>query len=119
MGFCTFVVTCIYMSGGELADDDLKRYLGELNAAFKVGSTDTSIVLKRMERQGYVFHHTPRSTPGQGLPGSITWHVGPRGKEELGPDGALGVAREVYRGYPGTDRDDLESRFKASMCSRE
>lgn len=111
LGFCSLVVSCIWLSSGELTDQKLKRFLIRLNADRNVSSEKTEMTLKKMERQGYVTKKTERPTAGQDGELAISWLVGPRAKEEIGLDGVMGMAREVY----GGPTPSLDSKLKASL----
>ncbi|KAJ3488865.1 hypothetical protein NLG97_g6113 [Lecanicillium saksenae] len=109
--FYTLVVSVIWLNAGELSEPKLMRYLTRLNADRNVGSEKTELTLKRMERQGYVVRKVDRPPVGHEGENTITWHVGPRGREEIGLDGVMGFVREVY----GESSDDLEKKLRASL----
>lgn len=111
VGFCNLVVSCIWLSSGELSDQKLKRFLVRLNADRNVSNEKTEMTLKKMEKQLYVIKRVDRPPAGQDGEHTVTWHVGPRAKEEIGLDGVMGMAREVYG---GTDAE-LEKKLKASL----
>ncbi|KAF5612882.1 non-structural maintenance of chromosome element 3 [Fusarium subglutinans] len=115
-GFYTMIISVIYLSGGELSDQKLKRYLQRLNADRNVSMDKTEIVLKRMEKQGYVVKRVERPPLGQDGDPTTTWHVGPRGKEEVGVDGVMGMTREVYG---DSWNDDNEKKLRASLNIRD
>ncbi|QPH17810.1 hypothetical protein C2857_002711 [Epichloe festucae Fl1] len=115
VAFYTLVVSLIWLNGGELSDQKLKRYLLRLNADQNVSSEKTEVTLKRTERHGYVIKKIERPPLGQDGDQTITWHVGPRAKEEIGLDGVMGMVREVY----GGSDDDLEKKLKASLGIKE
>lgn len=105
------VVSMIWLNGGELSEQKLKRYLARLNADQNVSSEKTEVIMKKMERQGYVIKKVDRPPIGQDGDHTITWLVGTRAKEEIGLDGVLGMAREVY----GGSTPDLEKKLRASL----
>ncbi|TWU76965.1 hypothetical protein ED733_007272 [Metarhizium rileyi] len=109
--FYTLVVSFIWLNGGELSEQKLRRYLLRLNADQNVSSEKTEITLKKMEKHGYVVKRTERPPLGQDGDQTITWHVGPRGKEEIGLDGVIGLVRELY----GVSSDDLEKKLRVSL----
>ncbi|KAK1255789.1 hypothetical protein MKX07_008048 [Trichoderma sp. CBMAI-0711] len=110
--FYTTVVSFIWLNGGELSEQKLQRYLTRLNADRMVSSERTEVVLKRMERQGYVMKKVDRPPVGYDGDQTISWHVGPRAKEEIGLDGVMGLVREVY-GNP--DDDAFDKKLRASL----
>ncbi|KAL6856667.1 MAGE domain-containing protein [Trichoderma novae-zelandiae] len=110
--FYTTVVSFIWLNGGELSEQKLQRYLTRLNADRMVASERTEVVLKRMERQGYVMKKVDRPPVGYDGDQTISWHVGPRAKEEIGLDGVMGLVREVY-GHP--DDDDFDKKLRSSL----
>ena len=71
----------------------------------------TDITLKRVERQGYVMKKVDRPPTGQDGDQTITWHIGPRAKEEVGFDGVMGLVQEVY----GESSEDLDKKLHASL----
>ncbi|VUC33233.1 unnamed protein product [Clonostachys rosea] len=111
IAFSTLVVSCIWLSGGELSDQKLNRYLTRLNADQNVSTEKTEAVLKRMEKQNYVVKRVDRPPVGQDGEHSITWHIGPRAKDEIGLDGVMGMTREVY----GDTEPELEKKLRASL----
>lgn len=115
-GFYTLVITLISLSGGELSDQKLRRHLLRMNADQNVSMDKTEIILKKMERQGYVIKRVERPPLGQDGEHTITWHVGPRGKEEVGLAGVMGMTREVYG---DSWNDDMEKKLRASLNIRE
>ncbi|KAF5550309.1 non-structural maintenance of chromosome element 3 [Fusarium mexicanum] len=115
-GFYTMIISVISLGGGELSDQKLKRYLQRLNADRNVSMDKTEIVLKRMEKQGYVVKRVERPPLGQDGDSTTTWHVGPRGKEEVGVDGVMGMTREVYG---DSWNDDNEKKLRASLNIRD
>ncbi|KAI9163440.1 MAGE protein [Paramyrothecium foliicola] len=115
VAFYTMVVSLIWLNGGELSEQKLRRYLTRLNADQNVSAEKTEVTLKKMERQGYVIKKSERPPIGQDGEQTITWHVGPRAKEEIGLDGVLGLAREVY----GGSDPELEKKLHASLGIKE
>ncbi|KAF5635613.1 non-structural maintenance of chromosome element 3 [Fusarium tjaetaba] len=115
-GFYTMIISVISLSGGELSEQKLKRYLQRLNADRNVSMDKTEIVLKRMEKQGYVVKRVERPPLGQDGDPTTTWHVGPRGKEEVGVDGVMGMTREVYG---DSWNDDNEKKLRSSLNIRD
>jgi len=111
VAFFTLIVSTIWLSGGELSDQKLKRFLERLNSDRNVSNEKTEMVLKKMERQGYVVRRVDRPPVGQDGENVVTWHVGTRAKEEIGLDGVQGMVREVY----GNMTPELEKKMKASL----
>lgn len=109
--FYTMVVSLIYLNANELSDQKLQRYLVRLNADQNVSSEKTELTLKRMERQGYLIKNVERPPVGQDGEHVVTWHVGPRAKEEIGKDGVIGMVQEVY----GDWNPDLDRKLMASL----
>ena len=110
VAFYTLVVCCIWLNGGELSEQKLKRYLVRLNADRNVSMEKTDATLKRMERQGYVVKRVDRPPVGQDGEQTITWHVGTRAKEEIGLDGVIGMVKEVWG-----ESADLDKKLRASL----
>ncbi|KAH7185416.1 MAGE family-domain-containing protein [Fusarium flagelliforme] len=114
--FYTLVITLIYLSGGELSEQKLKRHLQRMNADQNVSMDKTETILKRMERQGYVTKRVERPPLGQDGEHTITWHVGPRGKEEVGLSGVMGMTREVYG---DSWNEEMEKKLRSSLNIRD
>ncbi|KAI5464216.1 MAGE family-domain-containing protein [Mariannaea sp. PMI_226] len=113
--FYTMVVSMIWLNGGELSEQKLSRNLSRLNADRNVSMEKTEIVLKKMERQGYVVKKVDRPPIGQDGDMMVTWHVGPRAKEEIGLDGVMGMVEEVYVNWD----EDLEAKLCSSLGIKE
>ncbi|RDW92614.1 hypothetical protein BP5796_02008 [Coleophoma crateriformis] len=108
IGLYTVVISLIALNGDVLPDHKLARYLERLNADQMMGNEKTDFVLKKMERQGYIF----KTTDNQGDEQVIEWHVGPRGKTEVGNRGIKGLVTEVYgQNAP----QDLDKRIHSSL----
>lgn len=117
MGFYTLLVALIYLNGGELSEQKLQRSLMRLNADRMLASERTEGVLKRLERQGYLIKRVDRPPVGYEGDQTITWHVGPRAKEEIGLDGVMGLVREVY-GHPEDAAFDNKLRSSLGLRRR-
>lgn len=115
VGFYTLLVSLIWLNGGELSEQKLQRSLMRLNADRMLASERTEIVLKKLERQGYVMKRVDRPPAGHEGDQTITWHVGPRAKEEIGLDGVMGLVREVY-GHP--EDAAFEKKLRSSLGLR-
>ncbi|UKZ47756.1 hypothetical protein TrVGV298_001983 [Trichoderma virens] len=95
----------------------LQRYLMRLNADRMLASERTEVAMKRIERQGYVIKKVDRPPVGYEGDQTITWHVGPRAKEEIGLDGVIGLVREVY-GHPEDEAFDKKLRSSLGIKNR-
>jgi melanoma-associated antigen len=109
--FYSLIVACIYLSGGELSDQKLKRHLCRLNADRNVWHDKTELVLKRMEKHGYIVRRVERPPVGQDGESTVTWHIGTRAKEEIGLGGVIGMVKEVY----GEETEGLDKKLKSSL----
>jgi len=114
----TFIVSCIMLNGGSLADGKLERYLSRVhvddNTPFTHAATlstldKTEKLLKKMERDGYVV----KVKESNGGDETVEWIVGPRGKVEIGDVGVRGMVREVYG--ETNDPAELERRLARSL----
>ena len=105
------VVSLIYLNTGELSDQKLQRYLVRLNADRNVSMDKTEVTLKKMEKQGYVIRRVERPPAGQDGEHIVTWHVGPRAKEEVGKEAVIGMIQEVW----GEWTPDMDRKLKASL----
>ncbi|EXF80263.1 MAGE family protein [Colletotrichum fioriniae PJ7] len=117
VGFYTMIVTIIFLSGGEMSEQKLRRHLNRLNAEANVAVEKTEDVLKRMQTQGYVVRKVQKNAGTQAQDGSedITWLIGPRGLEEIGAEGAAGLVRSVWADQADAE---LEKKIEASFGIR-
>ncbi|OTB07303.1 hypothetical protein M426DRAFT_317989 [Hypoxylon sp. CI-4A] len=108
VGFYTMVISLIVLSGGELSDTKLRRYLTRLNASQNLPMDKTDNVLQKMVKQGYVDKVVERS---DGDDDAITWCIGPRGKVEVPPESIAAVVTEVWGELP----DDFGKKLQRSL----
>lgn len=109
VGFYTMVVALIALSGGEITEPKLRRHFRRLNADNKLGAEKTEDVLVKMEKSGYLVKRVENISADQDK--NVSWLVGPRGKEEIGPEGVAGVVREVF----GGSDPELEKKLVGSL----
>lgn len=109
VGFYTMIIALIALSGGEITEPKLRRHLRRLNADNKLGAEKTEDVLVKMEKSGYLVKRVENISADQDK--NVSWLVGPRGKEEIGPDGVAGVVREVF----GDSDPELEKKLAGSL----
>jgi melanoma-associated antigen len=114
-GFYTLVVSLIWLNGGELSDQKLQRHLTRLNANENTSVDKTANVLAKMQRQGYILKKVEKPLGGQVEEETITWLVGPRGREEIGVHGVAGMVREVW----GNSDPELEKKLRTSLGLKE
>lgn len=96
------------LSGGELSDSKLKRFLTRLNAGQNLPIDSTDNVLARMVKHGYMDKIVERATDGDDM---VSWAVGPRGKVEVPPQSIAMFVRQVYGEVP----DDFEKKLYKSL----
>lgn len=108
-GFYTFVTSIIMLSGGEISEQKLRRYLARMNADQNVADDKTENIFLRMQKQGYIIKKVEKVTGGEDE--NVSWLVGPRGKEEIGIEGVAGMVKEVY----GGSTPELDERIAASL----
>lgn len=97
------------LSGGEISEQKLRRYLTRMNADQNVADDKTENIFLKMQKQGYIIKKVEKATAGDDE--SISWLVGPRGKEEIGVEGVAGMVKEVYGGSSA----ELDERIAASL----
>jgi hypothetical protein len=103
----TFIVTSIYLHGGDLEESKLERYLRRMNLERNTPVGPVEDLIKRLTKEQYIARYTDKS----GQDEVHRYIVGPRGKTEIGEDGAAGLVRTVY----GGSVDDLEARLDRSL----
>ncbi|KAI1823743.1 MAGE protein [Xylaria intraflava] len=108
VAFYTIIISIITLSGGELSEMRLKRYLTRLNASQNLPMDKTENILQKLIRQGYLDKVVERV---EGDEDSITWCVGPRGKVEVSPHSIAQVVSEVW----GDPPDDFDKKLEKSL----
>jgi hypothetical protein len=111
-GFYTFVVATMYLSGGSLSEAKLDRYLRRTNSDVELPIDRTDKVFARMIKDGYIVRVKDNSS-GEEL---VDYHVGPRGKVEIGPVGAANFARTVWQADGESEQADLEARIERTLA---
>ncbi|KAF2455953.1 MAGE family-domain-containing protein [Lineolata rhizophorae] len=110
VGLYTFVISCIYISGGQLSETKLDSILRKMNAEHSTPIDKTEKVLARMSREGYIY-----KSKGE-IPEDNDWVVAPRGKIEVGEEGVANLVRTIYG---NTAPSDLERRLERSLKPNE
>ncbi|KAI0008657.1 MAGE-domain-containing protein [Xylariaceae sp. FL0662B] len=113
VGFYTMIISLIVLSGGELSDMKLKRYLTRLNASQNLPMDRTDNVLQKIVRQGYVDKVVEKSDGGDD--DMVTWCIGPRGRIEVPPQSIAAVVTEVWGELP----DDFNKKLQRSLGIQE
>ncbi|KAK4554805.1 hypothetical protein LTR86_007953 [Recurvomyces mirabilis] len=111
----TVLVSLITLSGGQLPETKLERYLRRLQMEDNTpitGYAKTELLLKRLEKEGYITKI--KEVVGAGDE-DVFWVVGPRGRVEVGDDGVKGLARAVYGQMDEEGEEDLERRMGRSL----
>lgn len=103
----TFIVTAIYLHGGDLEESKLERYLRRTNLERNTPVGPVEDLIKRLTREQYIARYTDKS----GQDEVHHFIVGPRGKIEISEEGAAGLVRTVY----GGSLEDLDSRLDVSL----
>ncbi|KAH0384512.1 MAGE-domain-containing protein, partial [Aureobasidium melanogenum] len=122
-GLYTFVVSLIFLNNGMLPDAKLERYLKRVNVEeaaaqnsiniMATGGDKTEKLLKRMEKDGYVFKIRDNSSGEE----TVEWYVGPRGRTEIGDSGVRGMVKQVYGEVE--DAAELERALERSLGANE
>lgn len=111
----TLLVALVALSGGTLPDQKMERYLRRLlledNTPVQ-SHPKTEFLMKRMERDGYILRIREPTGTGDD---EVYWIVGPRGKVEVGDEGAAGLARAVYGELDEQEEEELERRIGKSL----
>ena len=108
VGLYTMVIALISLSGGVLSEAKLDRFLKRMNANESTPLDSTEEMLKRMVKEGYLAK-VRDTTAGDDL---VDYHVGPRGKVEVGEEAVASMVRRVYS---GASLDDLDERLNRSL----
>ena len=110
----TILVSAIMLSGGQLPDVKMDRYLRKLGIDDRTpvpGYEKNEQLMKRLEKDGYLYKLKESTAGGE----EDTYYVvGPRGRVEIGEEGVLGLTRTVMP--PGDDEEeDLERKVMRSL----
>ncbi|KAJ5172195.1 hypothetical protein N7492_004788 [Penicillium capsulatum] len=97
----SFVIAVITLNKGVLAEPKLFRYLARMNADMETPVDSTEKLLQRLCKEGYLV----KTREMDGGDEVIEYHVGPRGKIEVGTTGVAGLVREVY-GFGRVNADE-------------
>ena len=112
VGLYSLVVAVVSLSGGAVQEGKLERHLKRLNAEQSTPVGKTQEVLGRMCKEGYLH----KVKEGSGADELVEYHVGPRGKVEVGMEGVAGLVRKVYgEGGEGIGEDELARRIERSL----
>lgn len=108
MAICTVIVSILSLAqgGAGLSDNKLTSYLRRLNLDTHTPVGSLKDTLARMKKDGYVNRVTEQTVEDE----SVTWHVGPRGKVEIGKMSIRGFVHEVYGRRAPTDLDKRVQR---------
>jgi hypothetical protein len=103
----SMVITLILLSGGTLPEGKLDRFLKRMNAGDTTPIDTTDKTLARMAKDGYIV----KIKETQGGEETVDYIAGPRGKIEVGKQGAASLVRTVY----GDKVEDLDGRLQRSL----
>ncbi|KAK5682267.1 hypothetical protein LTS10_005393 [Elasticomyces elasticus] len=116
----TMLISLITLSTDHrLPDTKMDRYLRRLgleDTTPVAAYPKTELLLKRMEKEGYIAKI--REATGGGDE-DVYWVVGPRGRLEVGDDGIRGLTKAVYGEMDGHAEADLERRLERSLAVEE
>lgn len=97
------------LSGGQLPSSKLERYLRRANADESTPVASTDRLIQRLCKDGYIVK-IKDSSSGEEM---IDYIVGPRGRVEVGEQGAAGLVKTVY----GKNADEeLEKKIQRSLA---
>lgn len=113
----TTLVALILFSGGQLPDAKMERYLRKLHLDDQTPLPEqkkNEQLMKRLEKDGYIYRIKEATGTGED---DVYWVVGPRGRVEVGDEGARGLALAVYDDEVQTDEQEaeLEQKIQRSL----
>lgn len=111
----TTLISLISLSGGQLPDAKLDRYLRRLQMEDNTplqSHSKTENLLKRLEKDGYIVRIKESTGTGEE---DVYWTVGSRGKVEVGDEGVRGLVRAVYGDLNEADEEELERKTLRSL----
>lgn len=107
----TFLITLILLSSSEsLPEAKLERYLKRANADSWTPIGQTDKLLQRLVKEGYLVK-TRDTSSGEEV---VEYSVGPRGRVEVGKEGAMGLVRGMYQGSDMVE-DELDRKLQRSL----
>jgi hypothetical protein len=98
-----------------LNDNKMERYLKRMHLDDTTpveGYDKPAILLKRLERDGYVVRVKETGPSGEE---DISWILGSRAKVEIGDGGVSGLTKAVYNQPEGAELEELEKRIGRSL----
>jgi hypothetical protein len=107
VGLYTTIISLIVLSGGQLSESKLDRYLRRMNAEQSTPVDTKDKLFARMIKDGYIVRVKDAST-GEEL---VEYVVGPRAKVEVDKQSLASFIRTVY----GDGVEDLEQRIARSL----
>ncbi|KAF2680392.1 MAGE-domain-containing protein [Lentithecium fluviatile CBS 122367] len=111
VGLYTMIISLILLSGGQLAESKLDRYLRRMNAEQSTPVDTKEKLLARIIKDGYIIKVKDNSS-GEEM---VDYMVGPRGKVEVDKQSVAAFVRTVY----GPGVEDLEQRLSRSLGLEE
>ena len=111
----TLLISLILLSGGQLPDAKMERYLRRLGMEDNTpvdGYEKTEKLFKRLEKDGYILK--VRESAGQGEE-DVYWVLGPRARVEVGVQGVKGFVKAVHGDLEEEDEEELERRIARSL----
>lgn len=103
------IIALIYIAGGSIEEDTLTRHLRRMNADQNTPLDTTDRTLQRAVDHGYLVK-SKDSSSGEEV---VEYHVGPRGKTEVGKAGVAQLIKTVYGEDAG---DDLAARIERTLA---
>jgi len=107
IGLYTTIIALVVLSGGQLSESKLDRYLRRMNAEQSTPVDTKEKLFARMIKDGYVARVKDNSS-GEEL---VEYVVGPRGRVEVDKQSLAGFVRTVY----GDGVEDLEQKIARSF----
>ncbi|BFZ63797.1 hypothetical protein YB2330_004929 [Saitoella coloradoensis] len=110
MGLVNLVVSLVMLNGRTLSEDGLYRYLTRLQINDETICGQTSDILAKMVRTGYLTKaRDPASDENK-----QDYHLGPRAKKEIGMDGVVTLVKEVYEAGEGPLPENLIEKLRGA-----
>ncbi|KAI5284208.1 hypothetical protein KEM54_001522 [Ascosphaera aggregata] len=115
VGFYTFVISLITLSGGTISEERLERYFRRMGVEMHTPIDRTERIIQRMLKEGYIIRNRSVDS-GEEV---IEYVVGPRGKVEVGMRGVAALVGEVYGFGPHAFEDKDANEMNEGAGTRQ
>ncbi|KAF3206331.1 hypothetical protein TWF106_000716 [Orbilia oligospora] len=123
LGIGSAIVTLVYLSGRSVGEKVLLRHLRKFGVEDRIpveGNRENGKmenIMGKLIREGYLVKLKDEVVPGQEQ--TYTYVVGPRGKLEVGREGATRFVKKIYEGVDGEVDEAFERKINRALGKEE